>query len=132
MEVRGIEDNVFAIFKNTKTGLCASLHSTMTQWRYLFSLELFLEKGSLILNGLKTSSGAYGDEILTIRENDYPFIAGRSNNEKKIHFKEDYSWDNEINHFIDAITQKIQKPNMGSSEDAIKLMTIIDKIYHDG
>ena len=45
-KISGIEDNVFAIFKNNKTGLCASLHSTMTQWRYLFSLELFLEKGS--------------------------------------------------------------------------------------
>ena len=89
-KISGIEDNVFAIFRNSKSGLCASLHSTMTQWRYLFSLELFLEKGSLILNGLKTSSGAYGDEILTIRENSEPFIAGMSNKEKKYEFNEDF------------------------------------------
>ena len=49
----GLEDNVFAIMRDTKTGVSASLHSTMTQWRYLFSLEIFLQKGSLILNGLK-------------------------------------------------------------------------------
>ena len=57
-----IEDNVFAILRNSRTGVVASLHSTMTQWRHLFSLEIFLERGHLVLNGLKTSSGTYGDE----------------------------------------------------------------------
>ena len=33
-----VEDNVFATLENTKTGLAASLHSTMTQWRHLVSL----------------------------------------------------------------------------------------------
>ena len=125
-----IEDNVFAIFKNSETGLCASLHSTMTQWRYLFSLELFLEKGALILNGLKTSSGAYGDEVLTIRTNAQPFIAGKVNEEEEIHFKDDISWDSEINLFLDAIEQQ-KKPNMGSSADAVRLMLIIKKIYEN-
>lgn len=55
------EDNVFAIMKNSETGLCASLHSTMTQWRHLFSIEVFLERGYFVLNGLKTSSNSYGD-----------------------------------------------------------------------
>ena len=36
-----VEDNVFATLENTKTRLAASLHSTMTQWRHLFSLEVF-------------------------------------------------------------------------------------------
>lgn len=129
-KIPGIEDNVFAIFKNNKTGLCASLHSTMTQWRYLFSLELFFEKGSLILNGLKTSSGAYGDEILTIRENNFPFIAGESKKEEQIHFKEDFSWDSEINHFFDAIENE-QSPTLGNSNDAVKLMSTIKKIYQN-
>tara|TARA_B100001175_G_C19495900_1_gene635271 strand:- start:567 stop:1559 length:993 start_codon:yes stop_codon:yes gene_type:complete len=129
-KISGIEDNVFAIFKNNKTGLCASLHSTMTQWRYLFSLELFLEKGSLILNGLKTSSGAYGEEILTIRKNADPFVAGKSNEEKQINFKEDLSWDSEIAHFFYSIENNL-KPSLGNSTDAVKLMTIIKKIYEN-
>ena len=99
----------------------------MTQWRYLFSLELFLEKGSLILNGLKTSSGAYGEEILTIRKNADPFVAGRSNEEKQINFKEDFSWDSEINHFFYSIENNL-KPSLGNSTDAVKLMTIIKKL----
>ena len=129
-KIPGIEDNVFAIFKNNKTGLCASLHSTMTQWRYLFSLELFFEKGSLILNGLKTSSGAYGDEILTIRKNNVPFIAGKPNQEEQIHFKEDFSWDSEIKHFFDSIENK-ERPTLGNSTDAVKLMSTIKKIYQN-
>ena len=39
----GVEDNVFVNLRNNNTGICASVHSTMTQWRYLFSLEVFLE-----------------------------------------------------------------------------------------
>ena len=50
-----IEDNAFVILKNSEKNITASLHSTMTQWRHLFSLEVFLEKGSMILNGLKTT-----------------------------------------------------------------------------
>jgi predicted dehydrogenase len=64
-----VEDNVFATLENTKTGLTASLHSTMTQWRHLFSLEVFLENGYLVLNGLRTSSNTYGDEVLTYARN---------------------------------------------------------------
>lgn len=130
-KIEGIEDNVFAIFKNNTNGICASLHSTMTQWRYLFSLELFLEKGSLILNGLKTSSGAYGDEILTIRENVIPFVAGKSNKEHQITFKEDFSWDLEINHFFDSVENKTNV-KLGNSNDAVKLMELVKKIYDNG
>jgi 1,5-anhydro-D-fructose reductase (1,5-anhydro-D-mannitol-forming) len=127
-KIPGIEDNVFAIFKNSKTGVCASLHSTMTQWRYLFSFELFFEKGSLILNGLKTSSGSYGDEQLTVIENKYPFVAGSPKKEKEITFNEDFSWELEINHFLDSIEMQT-KPELGNSSDAILLMKTIDKVY---
>jgi len=127
-KIPGIEDNVFAIFKNSKTGVCASLHSTMTQWRYLFSFELFFEKGSLILNGLKTSSGSYGDEKLIIIENIHPFVAGSSKKEKEIIFNEDLSWDLEIKHFFNSIEKK-HKPIIGNSSDAILLMKTIDKVY---
>ena len=51
----GVEDNVFAQLRN-RDGVVASLHSTMTQWRHLFSLEIFLEKGYIVINGLLTSS----------------------------------------------------------------------------
>lgn len=126
-KIEGIEDNVFAIFKNSETGVCASLHSTMTQWRYLFSLEIFLEGGSLILNGLKTSSGVYGDEDLAIKRND-PHAHGGFAHEEHIVYHTDRSWASEVKQFLDCIQQ--DRPVVeGNSADALKLMTIMDRIY---
>ena len=33
-----VEDNVFAMLKNNRNNVVASLHSTMTQWRHLFAI----------------------------------------------------------------------------------------------
>jgi 1,5-anhydro-D-fructose reductase (1,5-anhydro-D-mannitol-forming) len=129
-KIEGIEDNVFAIFRNNNTGLCASLHSTMTQWRYIFSLEIFLENGSLILNGLKTSSGAYGDESLTIKYNTKPSYSGAFGKEEEIVYHFDTSWDSETIHFFDCIEKKRQ-PNFGNSYDAMVLMSLMEKIYNN-
>ncbi|MDQ8180924.1 Gfo/Idh/MocA family oxidoreductase [Pelagicoccus sp. SDUM812005] len=126
-KIDGGEDNVFAIFKNSETGVCASLHSTMTQWRYLFSLEIFLEGGALILNGLKTSSGVYGDEDLAIKRNDSDAHGGFAH-EEHIVYHTDVSWASEIGHFIDSI-EKRQPVLQGTSLDALNLMKIMDRIY---
>ena len=123
-----VEDNVFATLENTKTGLAASLHSTMTQWRHLFSLEVFLEKGYLILNGLKTSSNSYGDEILTITKNRSEAPAATWEDEEDITYHTDESWGSEAEEFFSAINSK-RKVKIGNSSDALKLMKIIDKIY---
>lgn len=127
-KIEGIEDNVFAIFRNSASGVCASLHSTMTQWRYLFSLEVFLEGGALILNGLKTSSGAYGDEVLTVKRNPSHLQDGRFESEEQILFPLDTSWKSENDHFFECI--RTDKPvTDGSSKDALSVMELIDEIY---
>ncbi len=123
-----LEDNVFSILRNNTTGVCASLHSTMTQWRYLFSLEVFLEKGALVLNGLKTSSGVYGDEDLAIKHNDRNRAQGQFESEEHIIFHTDTSWVTEVNQFFDAIIQDMPV-QLGSSEDALRLMQAMDQIY---
>ena len=126
-----IEDNVFAIYKNSQTGVTASLHSTMTQWRHLFSLEVFLEKGYLVLNGLKTSSGTYGDEILSIAKNRTAAPAATWEDEEHITFHDNDSWNSEVNHFFDAI--KNDTPiQVGNSIDALAVMKLIDKTYKNG
>ena len=99
-KIDGIEDNVFAIFRDSHSGRSASVHSTMTQWRYLFSLEVFMEGGSLILNGLKTSSGAYGEEVLSIKPNSSHVQDGSYESEEQIIYKIDTSWQSEIDHFF--------------------------------
>jgi 1,5-anhydro-D-fructose reductase (1,5-anhydro-D-mannitol-forming) len=123
-----IEDNVFAILKNTKTGVVASLHSTMTQWRHLFSLEVFLSKGYMVLNGLRTSSKTYGDEVLSIAKNRSTAPAATWEDEEKITYHEDKSWQSEVELFFDSIEQK-KDIKIGSSEDALNVMKTLDDIY---
>ncbi len=123
-----IEDNVFALFRNSQTGIVASLHSTMTQWRYLFSLELFLDRGSLILNGLKTPSGNYGQEVLTITKNRSSAPSAHWDKEEKIIYEADDSWNNEMKIFLECIENNTKILD-GNSKDAFKVMKIIEKIY---
>jgi len=127
-KIDGIEDNVFANFRSTKTGICASLHSTMTQWRYLFSLEVFMERGALILNGLKTSSGSYGDEDLAIKRKSNSSNKGTFETEERIIFHTDTSWESEVLSFLKRI-ENAASPLSESSTDALKLMALIDQIY---
>ena len=126
-----IEDNVFAMFKNNQTGVAASLHSTMTQWRHLFSLEVFLEKGYMVLNGLKTSSGTYGEEMLTIAKNRSTAPAATWEDEERMTYHTNASWRSEIDHFIHCI-ENDEQVEVGNSSDALKLMKIIDKVYSKG
>ena len=125
-----VEDNVFATLENTETGLTASLHSTMTQWRHLFSLEVFLEKGYMVLNGLKTSSNSYGDEILSIAKNRSTAPAATWEDEEHITYHNDSSWAFEMREYFEAI-RKGQRINSGNSDDALKLMKVIDTIYEN-
>ena len=91
-KIQDIEDNVFAIMKSSKTGVEVSIHSTMTQWRHLFSLEVFFQKGYTVLNGLKTSSNTYGEEVLTIAKNRTTSPAATWEDEERIIYQTDNSW----------------------------------------
>ena len=124
----GIEDNVFANFRNRKTGVVASLHSTMTQWRHLFSLEVFLERGYMVLNGIKTQSGTYGDEVLTVAKNRTMSPAAIWEDEEKTVFHVDTSWADETNYFLDCVLEN-RVVETGSSRDALKVMQLIDTVY---
>ena len=126
-----VEDNVFAIYKDSETGIVASLHSTMTQWRHLFSLEIFLEKGYMVLNGLKTSSDTYGDEKLSIAKNRTTAPVATWEDEEHITFETDVSWISEVNHFIDAI-ENDSPVQIGNSSHALDVMKLIDKTYKVG
>lgn len=124
----GIEDNVFANFRNSKTGLVASLHSTMTQWRHLFSLEVFLECGYMVLNGLKTSSNSYGTEQLSIAMNRSKAPAATWEDEERLTYETNTSWDTEMRMFFDAV-EKGTPITSGNSSQALNVMRLIDRIY---
>jgi 1,5-anhydro-D-fructose reductase (1,5-anhydro-D-mannitol-forming) len=127
-KIDGIEDNVFAIYRNNETGLCASLHSTMTQWRYLFSLEVFLEGGAVILNGLKTTSGRYGVESLAIKRRTTDSNAGLLCPDELHTYESNNSWASEVSHFMAAVSNG-HAIEFGTSEDALRLMRLVDMTY---
>jgi 1,5-anhydro-D-fructose reductase (1,5-anhydro-D-mannitol-forming) len=122
-----IEDNVFAMFRNKK-GQAASLHSTMTQWRHLFSLEIFLSRGYITINGLKTSSNTYGDEAMSIAKNRSAPPAAIWDKEEDMIFHVDNSWRRELEIFIDSIEKQTPVP-VGNSGDALKLMRLVEEVY---
>ena len=126
----GIEDNVFAIMKNNETGLVASLHSTMTQWRHLFSLEVFMESGYMVLNGLRTSSQTYGEEILTVARNRTKAPAATWEDEERFVYDVDTSMEKEVGLFNKAIASD-KKPSSGNSDDARNVMMLVDAIYRN-
>tara|TARA_B100001123_G_C14392470_1_gene663321 strand:- start:61 stop:516 length:456 start_codon:yes stop_codon:yes gene_type:complete len=123
----GVEDNVFALFRN-KNGQVASLHSTMTQWRHLFSLEVFMEKGYIVLNGLKTSSNSYGKEVLNIITNRTEPPQAVWTEEDSLTFSTDDSWKRELNIFCEAILENNSIESCGIG-DAECLMRMVEKIY---
>lgn len=127
-KMEGMEDNVFVNLRSSKTGICASLHSTMTQWRYIFSLEVFLERGSLVLNGLKTSSGAYGNEDLAIKRNAAHAAQVHFDSEEHVIYHTDESWEKEVKQFLSHIDRD-ESICIGNTQEALAVMQIINQIY---
>ena len=121
-----VEDNAFVLMQNDD-GVIGQLHSSATQWRHTFNLDVTLKKGSLILGGLLTSSKSYGDETLKIIYADPDNDKGNPK-EEIINFDEDISWDMEIKRFTDAVRNSDKIKN-GSIYQAIEIMDLIEKIY---
>ena len=120
-----VEDNAYAIMRS-KDNVVAMLHSTATQWRHNFSLDIHLERGALLLSGILSGSKSYGDERLTIihREEN----VGGSPRENSIKYIKDNSWQEEIDDFAADIAEDRPVSN-GSIEDALATMKLVFKIY---
>ena len=126
-----LEDNAFIIMK-TADGKVAMVHSSATQWKHKFSLDIFLEDGYLVINGIVTSTRSYGDESITFAKKqfeDETYAFGRPR-EETIYFDYDDSWKLEINEFFDSVTGKKDEPQ-GSVEDALKVMRLVESIYSE-
>lgn len=122
--VDGIEDNAFLNLYNTNDNISASLHSTMIEWRHIFSLEVVLEKKYIALNGLKTPSGSYGKEILTIC-NDKHFNSDTTES-IQIQFNNNNTWYKEVHNFFESVLFGQNKTNI---EDALEVMRLIKEAY---
>jgi len=121
-----VEDNAYVLMKSPK-GVVAQLHSSATQWRHVFNLEITLEKGSLILGGLLTGSKSYGDEVLTVISSD-PLVDKGTPRELTSKYNKDVSWDNEIKYFSNALENNTSIER-GNIDDALETMLLIEEIY---
>ncbi len=92
-----VEDNAFAMLK-TDAGVVATMHTSWTQWKNIFSFEVFGKDGFLIIDGL---GGSYGKERLKLGIRNEK---GGAPIEKVFEFNEpDSSWEEEWKEFLSAI-----------------------------
>ena len=124
-----VEDNAFALLRD-EAGRIAMLHSSSTQWKHRFNLEVYLSEGYLSINGILTSSRSYGDETITVarRQFDEGFAVGKPR-EEAIYFDTDPSWELEVGDFADCILKDLPVTS-GTSVDALKAMQLVHAIYH--
>ncbi len=119
------EDNAFVLLRS-ESGVTVSVHSSITQYNHIFSLEIGLEYGLVEVNGVLSSTKSYGKERLIIHhswkdnfchENTFTY---RSNDY--------YTIRNESIDFIDVIRTGRREFD-GNLAQAVRLMEIIDEIY---
>jgi predicted dehydrogenase len=116
-----VDDNGFLLLK-TASKQVAFLHASCTEWKNIFSFEIYGRDGKLDVNGL---GGSYGVERLTY----YKMLPemGPPETTSWEYPMQDNSWDVEFAEFLDDIQLKRQ-PSAGI-RDAIEALTIIEKVY---
>lgn len=120
-----VEDNAYALMRS-ESGIVAMLHSSATQWRHRFNLDITLEKGSIVLSGILSGSKSYGAETLTVAR------AGNDDMgdplEQTTRYNSDPSWSAEVHEFSRAIIEDTPIAH-GSVDDAFKTMQLVYRIY---
>lgn len=115
-----VEDNVFALLR-TADGRVATIHASWTQWKPLFSFEIFGREGYAVATGL---GGSYGTPSASFGRRDFsaPFT------EEMVEFRgEDTSWREEWREMISAIGEK-REPS-GSGRDGLESLRLVQAIY---
>jgi predicted dehydrogenase len=117
-----VDDNGFMLLKTAKKQ-AAFLHVSCTEWKNLFSMEIYGQKGKLDLSGL---GGSYGLEKITW----YRMLPemGPPETEAWEYPMADDSWAREMTEFFDDI--RLNRPVKASLYDAYAVLSIIDSIYN--
>jgi predicted dehydrogenase len=120
-----VEDNAYALMR-TADGIVAMLHSSATQWRHRFALDITLKEGALSLSGILSSSRSYGAETLTVVYRGEDDLGDPR--EVTTRYNDDHSWRDEIEEFARAIIAN-REIRHGSSLEALKTMQLVYDIY---
>ena len=79
------EDNAFLLLRS-KNGVVANMHSSATQWKHKFLLEIALENGYINLDGILSPTRSYAPEKLIIGRREFEDVTLRWGSQKKKQF----------------------------------------------
>jgi predicted dehydrogenase len=118
-----VEDNGFLILKNAKDQV-AFLHVSSSEWKNLFSLEIYGHNGKLHIEGL---GGSYGIEKLSF----YKMLPEMGPPDTTVweYPRGDNSWALEFAEFLEDI--RLQRTPSANLKDARAALSIVEKIYKD-
>ena len=118
--IQPLEDNAFVLYR-TAGGAVASIHSSLTQWKNVFSFDLSGRDGYVAVEGL---GGSYGTERAVLGRRDFraPF------REEVVEFRgEDRSWWAEWEEFSAAVREGC--PPLGDGCDGLAAMRLVRAAY---
>ncbi len=121
-----LEDNVFALLR-AESGLIAMLHSSFTQWKHRFCIEVFMEDGYVIVDGMPSSTRSYRDEWIRHARKHTGYAIGNPHEESTF-CNTDPSWRLELDEFVSCIRGGHPIKN-GTSQDAYRVMQLVFDIY---
>ncbi len=119
-----VEDNAFLSVKNSN-GSLAFLHASCTEWKNMFSLEIYGETGKLEITGLGRS---YGLETLTFHKMKPEM--GPPETETWTYPESDKSWMHELKDFVEDIDTGLN--NSDNVESSMEILRIIEEVYQKG
>ena len=116
-----VDDNGFMILKTPKQQV-AFLHASCTEWKNLFSMEIYGRDGKLDISGL---GGSYGVERLTYYKM-LPEMGPPETTAWEYPMRDD-SWEVEIAEFYDDI--RLNRTPSAGLKDAFEALKVVGKIY---
>ena len=122
-----LEDNAFALLRNDK-GIIAQLHSSFTQWKHRFTLEIYMEDGYVIVDGMPSGTRSYRDEWIIQGRKHTGYAIGNPR-EEAVFCNTDPSWELELAEFVECVRTGCPVRN-GTSRDAYETMNLVFGIYN--
>lgn len=116
-----VDDNGFLLLKTQKKQV-AFLHASCTEWKNLFSFEIYGRKGKIDINGL---GGSYGTERICFYKMS-PEMGPPETFAWEYPMADD-SWEFEFQEFLEDIS--LQRQPAASLEDAHAALKIVEEIY---
>lgn len=116
-----VDDNAFLLLK-TDAGRVAFLHASCTEWKNLFSFEIYGRRGKIDVNGL---GGSYGIERVTF----YRMLPEMGPPETTIweYPMPDTSWNLELAAFVEDIRlRRTPSPGLADAQAALR---VVERVY---